>query len=64
MGNSYRAITIEPVVVLYITALLMQLPVYQHYVYHRAQVELNLQKNETDLVDESRCDTNTSNLVV
>ncbi|XP_028414327.1 proton-coupled folate transporter-like [Dendronephthya gigantea] len=64
MGNPYRAITVEPVVMLYITALLMQLPVYQHYVYHRAQVELNLERNGSDLVDQSRCDANTSELVV
>ena len=61
MGNPYRVITVEPVVVLYITALLLQLPVYQHYVYHRAQLEL-LGDNQTDFANENHCNSNSSEL--
>ena len=60
-GNAYRAITVEPVLVLYITALLLQLPVYQHYVYHRAQLEL-MGNNQSGLADSSHCNANNSKL--
>ncbi|CAB4028359.1 proton-coupled folate transporter-like, partial [Paramuricea clavata] len=61
MGNAYRGITVEPVLVLYITALLLQLPVYQHYVYHRAQLDL-LGNNQSDLSYQSHCNANSSKL--
>ena len=61
MGNAYRGITVEPVLVLYITALLLQLPVYQHYVYHRAQLDL-LGNNRSDLSYQSHCNANSSKL--
>ena len=61
MGNPYRWITVEPVVVLYITGLLLQLPTYQHYIYHRAQIEL-VGNNQTDLDEESHCNSNSSQL--
>ena len=61
MGNASRTITVEPVLVLYITALLLQLPVYQHYVYYRAQLELT-GNNQSDLADSSHCNANSSKL--
>lgn len=56
MGSFWQTVTVEPVALLYVTALLLELPTYQHYLYHRAQ--LKIMANASDINDDNHCSKN------
>ena len=58
---SNRSITVEPVLLLYIAALLLQLPIQQNFLYHRAQLHV-APSNQSDIGNDNHCHKNKTSL--